>query len=530
MKNLSDWALAMGINDFIIHTYQHQPLGVDGPKPGMAMGQYGIHWQRNQTFWPMVGPYHDYLARCGQMLRQGVSVADILYLTPEGAPNIFMPPEDAMLGKDVLREKKNYGFDAVSASILLERARVEEGRIVFPEASSYRVLVLPLWETMTPALLTKLAQLVHDGATVIGVPPRKSPSLSDYPRCDAQVRTAAIKLWGGDKVPAATAVRAYGRGRIIWGGELTPVTGGAMYPSYEATIALLRRERVAPVFESTGSLRHHQRRTEAQDIFFVANREARDLEAFGTFRTDGGAPEWWDPVTGARRLLPEFQVSGDTVKVPLRLAAFGSGFVVFNRQAVRQSATLVGANFPAEKILGTLEGPCSVTFDPSWGGPKEPVAFATLIPWNSHSDEGIRYYSGAAVYRKIFDVAPPVAGRSPLFLDLGVVHKLARVKLNGEDLGIVWTPPFRVEITGKLRPKGNVLELTVVNTWVNRLVGDQQPANKDVRQLKWDSGLLLGKAQPAGRYTFTTVKNDYQANSPLQESGLIGPLRLLTLE
>ena len=131
------------------------------------------------------------------------------------------------------------------------------------------------------------------------------------------------------------------------------------------------------------------------------------------------------------------------------------------------------------------------------------------------------------MYRKTFDFAATATRRAPLFLDLGAVHKLARVNLNGEDLGIVWTAPFRVEVSGRLRPTGNVLEVTVVNTWINRLIGDQQPANKDVRQLKWESGLLLGKPQPAGRFTFTTVKNDYQANSPLQESGLFGPVRLL---
>jgi hypothetical protein len=457
-------------------------------------------------------------------------VADILYLTPEGAPHIFLPPDDALLGTALLREKKNHGFDAVSADILLARARVADGRIVFPEASSYRVLVLPLWETMTPKLLAKIEQLVRDGATVIGVPPRKSPSLADHPRGDEQVRALAERLWGAGGVPAAATIRRYGRGRIVWGGELTPVAGGAMYPGYESTAALLRQENVAPVFDSTGSLRHHQRRTEALDLFFVANREANSVEAICTFRTDGGAPEWWDPITGARRPLPEFQVRGDTVTVPLRLGAFGSGFVVFDRKASRPGATRVGVNFAAERALATLEGPYAVTFDPAWGGPKEPVAFAALAPWNRHADEGIRYYSGAAVYRKTFDFAATATRRAPLFLDLGAVHKLARVNLNGEDLGIVWTAPFRVEVSGRLRPTGNVLEVTVVNTWVNRLIGDQQPANKDVRQLQWESGLLLGKPQPAGRFTFTTAKNDYQANSPLQESGLLGPVRLLTLE
>ncbi len=204
MKNQTDWALAMGINDFIIHTYQHQPLGLDGPRPGMAMGPHGIHWHRNQTFWPMVGPYHDYIARCGQMLRQGVSVADILYLTPEGAPHIFLAPEDAMsdgglaAGQERVMDSTPSVRESSSAAL-----QVRDGMIVFDGGSSYRVLVLPLVETMTPELLEKIRTLVREGATVIGTPPGKSPSLVGFPQCDERVKSLAAEVWGGAAEPAA---------------------------------------------------------------------------------------------------------------------------------------------------------------------------------------------------------------------------------------------------------------------------------------------------------------------------------------
>jgi hypothetical protein len=149
MKNQTDWALAMGINGFMFHTYQHQPLG-DDALPGMAFGPYGVHWHRNQTFWNFIKPYHDYLARSSHMLRQGVAVADILYLTPEGAPHIFEAPADAFEGEAGKRDKRGYNFDAVSPRILAMRARVEDGRIAFPGGTSYRVLVLPDVPTMTP--------------------------------------------------------------------------------------------------------------------------------------------------------------------------------------------------------------------------------------------------------------------------------------------------------------------------------------------------------------------------------------------
>ena len=140
MKEQSNWAFAMGINDFIFHTFQHQPLGKEGPKPGMAMGPHGIHWHRNQTFWPMVGSYHDYIARCGIMLRKGVSEVDVLYLTEEGAPHIFLAPEGAL---DARKDKHAYSFDAISPRMLMKRAKVVDEKIVFDGGSSYRILVLP---------------------------------------------------------------------------------------------------------------------------------------------------------------------------------------------------------------------------------------------------------------------------------------------------------------------------------------------------------------------------------------------------
>ncbi len=528
LKNQTDWALALGINDIIFHTFQHQPLGLEGPKPGLAMGPYGLQWNRNQTFWSMIAPYHDYIARCGQLLRQGVTVSDILYLVPEGAPQIFLAPEDALDGAGLLREKKGYSFDAVSSGILMARAKAgKDGRIVFPEGTSYRVLVLPASETMTPELLAKIEELVREGMTVIGMPPRKSPSLAGYPECDERVRTLAGKIWGGQEVPGQVTEQPYGKGRIVWGGEATPkAEGDKLYPHYESTAGLLKKWGVAPGFEATGPIRYHHRRTEDWDIFFVSNREAHTLDTVCTFRTDGSAPELWDPVTTERKPLARSEDRGDTVSTPLRFASHGSYFIVFSRKAA--STQPDNQNFQEEKTIATLDGPYEVTFDPVWGGPKEPVTFEKLVLWNTHADAEIRYYSGKALYKKTFDSSTGTADGNRLFLDLGVLHKLARVKLNGEDLGIVWTAPFRVEVTGKLRTTGNVLEVTVVNTWVNRLIGDQQPGDKGVRPLKWESGLLAGQTYPAGRYTFTTA-DDYTATSPLQDSGLLGPVTLQSL-
>jgi hypothetical protein len=221
LKNQGDWAFCVGINRFVFHTWAHQTLGA-AYKPGMTFGPYGVHWHRNQTWWPMVSAYHRYLTRCSEILRQGVTVSDVLYLTPEGAPHIFLAPPTALDGSGPLADKKGYGFDGCSPKLLMARAAVKDGLIAFPGGTSYRLMVLPQVETMTPALLAKIRDLVKAGATVVGTPPLESPSLSGYPECDAEVQKLAKDLWGSLEAPQTVTKRSYGKGVVHWGGEFSP--------------------------------------------------------------------------------------------------------------------------------------------------------------------------------------------------------------------------------------------------------------------------------------------------------------------
>jgi hypothetical protein len=522
MKNQTDWAFAIGINGILFHTYQHQALG-DAEKPGMTMGMYGIQWHRNQTLWDYLSPYHEYITRCSHLLRQGEAVADILYLTAEGAPSIFEAPVDALNGPARMRDKKGYSFDAVSPRILEMRAVVEDGRIAFPNGSKYRVLILPNVPTMTPEFLSCIERLLKAGATVIGNPPIKSPSLVNYPACDVAVSTLAANLWGGATPPATVTRIPAVSGAIYWGGKLSPSSG--LYPTYAATAAFLSSLGLAEDFSSpSGKLRFIHRQTTDQDIYFVSNRTAEKVVTEGVFRIDGSPPQLWDPVTGETRALGDYKTIDGLTRVPLSFEPSQSFFVIFPRGAA--PVTTAAPNFPEFKEVATLDGPWNVAFDPKWGGPAS-ITFDSLIDWITHPEEGVRYYSGTATYRKTFD-APGFdpSGKAKTWLDLGIVHEICRVRLNGKDLGILWTSPWRVDITSALKATGNQLEIEVANGWVNRLIGDQQPAHKAVRKVSWPSGLLAGKKRDAGRYTFITHEY-YKAESPLRPAGLIGPVSIL---
>ncbi|HEY3388674.1 MAG TPA: glycosyl hydrolase, partial [Prolixibacteraceae bacterium] len=270
MKNQGDWAFAAGINRFVYHTFQHQFLD-DNLKPGMTMGPYGVHWDRSQTWWPMADGYHRYITRCSYILRQGRTVADILYLTPEGAPHVFRAPTSALTGDEVLPDRKGYNFDGCSPS-QLKTASVIENRIVFPGGATYRILVLPEVETMTPELMDKIEMLVRNGAVIIGNPPLKSPSLMNYPKCDELVASKAKLIWGKSTPPKEVSELKYEKGRIYWGGTLSNIKRPELYPDYDATVEILKKLGVQQDFESTGPIRYTHRSVGNKEIFFVSNK------------------------------------------------------------------------------------------------------------------------------------------------------------------------------------------------------------------------------------------------------------------
>ena len=556
MKEQGDWAFAAGINRFMYHTFQNQALD-DTLRPGMTMGPYGVHWDRGQTWWPMVGDYHRYISRCQFVLQQGRAVADILYLTPEGAPQVFRPPFSA-LAEDpdsVLPDRRGYNFDGCSPGQLYSAA-VADHRIVFPGGASYRLLVLPAVRTMTPALLEKIRSLIQDGAIVVGCPPVKSPGLAGYPQCDEKVRMMASAIWGGVEPPGIQsdheyAVHAYGKGKVIWGGE---INDDGLYPAYDLTAKLISDMGVPEDFESTGPIRYTHRVAADWDIYFVANRAGRELRADCIFRSDKGAPELWDPLSGKTRMLPDYSIQNGRTTIAMQFEAYQSFFVVFKRPGAGERREAIvgpgrgegrgagktmgaGKNFPEKTRVGTLDGSWELSFDPKWGGPAA-VEFDKLSDWTTRPEEGIRYYSGIAEYRKNFDLGGAgdsaksgaavsdrgVRGR--IYLDLGEVRNMARVWLNGKDLGVVWTAPWQVDITDFVKQKGNQLKIEVANLWPNRLIGDEHLPDDGIKDSQWPEWLTQGKPRTSGRYTFTTFRH-YTKDSPLLRSGLLGPVTIM---
>ena len=639
LKVQGDWAFCSGVNRFDFHRFQAQP-GITR-WPGMAMGPYGVHWDRTQTWWEMVPAYHEYLSRCQFLLQRGVTVADVCFLAGEGAPHVFRPPPSATTGNPP--DHGGYNFDGCAPETLTERAKVKDGKIIFPGGTSYRIIVLPEQRTMTPALLGKIKSLVRAGATVFGPPPEKSPSLQEYPNCDETIQKFAKQLWG-DCDGKTVFSHAFGKGRVVW--QQTEVKPLVEYGDFAVVTNVLGKMGVAPDFESDGPIRFMHRRDGDTDIYFVANREPRAVETVCQFRVAGRQPELWNPETGEISPLIVYDKTPAGISAPLRFEANGSTFVVFRPQQKHfdpvvsftrdgqlalpltkplvikiQMATfgvpgdaartrdvqtevqslanqgevgfkigkLVEGGDPAYGVIKTLvveytvdgqpfvasgrepddislvaglsaparaaevrsdsagrlnivasqpghyelktasgrkftadvasvstpieiTGTWDVSFPPKWGAPDR-IILDHLGSLSESTNSGVKFFSGTTTYTKMFDwklAAETKKQKSEIWLDLGDVQVMAQVKLNGHDLGSLWQPPFRLNITDALQAGSNALEVRVANLWRNRMIGDA----------------ALPKAE---RFTWSSSAQ-FSSDTPLPKSGLLGPVIIDTAE
>ena len=485
MKRRGDRFFTEGINNTLLHVYIQQPY--DDKYPGVN-APFGNEFNRKNTWFSYLDLFISYLKRCDYLLQQGTYVADVAYFIGEDTPKMTGVCDPAL--------PQGYSFDYINSEVLL-KANVKDGKIILPGGMSYRVLILPKQETMRPELLKKISKLIHAGAVVVGEPPKRSPSLRHYPEADKQVSESARQLWG--KVDGKTLRFAnVGKGMIINGMDMKEVF-------------LLIGHRPDCLIEHNDSILFVHRRLKDKDIYFLSNQAETVQMIQPCFNTRNKSPEWWNPVDGSVRLLPDYHPAKEGMTVPIKLEPLESTFIVFRKKASGRAMTVAssaGINYPGPDTLTDLSAGWTVQFDPAFDGPREPQKIYRLDWWTNSSNDSIRYYSGTAVYQKTVTLDRiPECDR--LFLELGRLSAMARVKVNGMEVGGVWTAPWHVDIKKAIRTGTNVIEVSVVNTWANRLIGDSRLPEES-------------------RKTWCLV-NPYHTGSPLQPSGLAGPVYLTTV-
>ena len=475
LKPRADEAFCDGINQLVWHTFTAAPEAFGRPGPEYFAG---THLNPNVTWWPWARPFLDYLARGQHLLRQGRFVAEACVYIGD-RPYLHWDQGGTNWGPQAtLPWPRGHAFDVITTDVLTRRLTARDGQLVLPDGMTYRLLIVdPAEETMPPAALHQIAALQKAGVPVVAGRrrPQGAPGLADYPACDAEVRALTETIWAS----AATSA-----------------------------VAALQQANLPPDCESPWPYTH--RRDGETDIYFLAGQGQADC----IFRIIGRQPELWDPVNGRSRDATGWRQGNDgRTVVPLALASNGSMFVVFRRMAAAAHAEAPG---PAQPASVDVTGPWTVSFEPGRGAPAE-ATFDQLVRWDQHPDEGIRHFSGRATYRAEVTLTAEQA-QPAAHLCLGDVFNLARVRINGRDLGIAWCAPWEVSTDGTLRPGRNQVEIEVVNTWVNRLIGDAALA-PEKRITRTNVGFEAGDRR-------LKPHQSTAAGDPLRPAGLPGPVRI----
>jgi hypothetical protein len=387
LKPSFDKAACEGLNRLVWHAFICSPAEM-----GMPGQEYfaGTHFNPNATWWSRSAPFLAYINRCQHMLQQGLFVADACYYYGDHVPNFAQ-----LKSSDPARVLPGYDYDVVTEEVILNRMSVvnaaslsqnscgtglqpvdsrpasEDFRLRLPDGMNYRAIVLADRPNISPAVLSKLKQLVEAGATIIGPKPERATGLSGYPECDARIRQIADELWGDVDGKRITEHR-FGKGRVIFGKtarEVLSADGVAADFEYEAAAA-------------EPALNYIHRRDGDTDIYFVASNTDVDQRIACTFRITGKQPELWDPITGRIRDAAVWSRSDGRTTVPLEFAPYGSLFVVFRKPAQPQPEMIAPqaaarSNFTKFTKLQDVPGPWTVRFDPKWGGP-EAVEFGRV--------------------------------------------------------------------------------------------------------------------------------------------------------
>lgn len=312
LKARGDWAFAQGVNHYVLHVVSHQPTEVPGP--GLQL-LWGVYFNRKSLWFAQEGrAWVDYVRRTSYLLQQGRPVADVAYFIGEDTPQ--------MTGTLQPQLPSGYDFDWINAEVLLNRAKVEKGRLVLPGGASYRVLVLPPLDNMRPELLEKISQLVNQGLNIVGPAPTRSPSLQDYPRADARVQTLAAHLWPKNGIRS----RKVGLGGVWNGAPL-----GEILASLQVTPALL---------EFNPSVLWKQRSTPDAEIFYLSNQTSQTIKIAPSFRVSGRAPQVWNAETARTEEIAAYREEAGRTIVPMVLEPLQSVFVVFRRASSKPSAVV----------------------------------------------------------------------------------------------------------------------------------------------------------------------------------------------
>lgn len=520
LKSLGDRQFALGINKLVFHVFTQNPW-MD-KKPGMTLDGVGLYFQRDQTWFKQSKAWMEYLSRCQALLQLGKPVTDIAVFTSDELPRRALLPErlvnvlPGLIGNERIEREKlrlvnkgeplrtipdgvthstnmtdpenwidplnGYAYDSFNPEVLMQM-KVVHGRVLTPGGASYALLVFPanhplnpndLW--ITEKVTKKILELQLQGANIL----LEGEAVHGRGRKDndGSIRSLMTKL-----------TYLNGKGWTF----LDPLT--------KAELPFLQKD--VDVIRGKGKLAWNHRQTADADIYFVSNQSNEGLRTEFILRAKNKEVEALDPVTGDYFTSYYVENLDTGIRIKTWLSPSQSLFFICKKKAAPESEGYATIQEPDEKDISR---DWTVQFDPAYGGPVKPVVFPELKSWSEFSDTAIRYYSGSAVYTKTI-VLELSAAYINAWLVLDGLQNIGSVKINGRDCGTIWTAPYQLDISKAVRQGTNTIEITVSNTWHNRLILDEQlPADK--------------------RVTYTTAPFRLKGK-PLLPAGITGSIKII---
>ena len=537
LKTLADRNYALGINRFFYHVFVHNPW--TDRKPGMTLDGVGSYFQRDQTWWKPGKAWVDYCQRVQFQLQKGKPVIDLavfigedlpsrsvlpdrlvpfipnifgqeriaseaIRLKNEGQPSVKMPKEvtSSKNSTDLsqwVNAMNGYQYDSFNADVLINNAKVENGKITFGGGIWYGALLFPGSHKMAPnkmislATVKKILELVKEGATIFI---DEKPNLQPGMHSDAEYKNwqnVVDEIWNNKSNSSSWKI---GKGTIV---KLPYLGNDFASIGIEQDVYFPKLNRA-----DSETLAWTHRKSETEESYFISNQKEEKRQFDASFRVAGKRPEWYNPVTDKTTALANWKTENGRTIIPLTLDANESGFVVFKNKT--EDIIAKGKqNSPEFETVQTLDESWQLQFDPEFHGPEKPVKINTLFDWSTSANERIKYYSGTATYQK--ELIWKGKTKDKIWLDLGTIANIAEVSINGKNCGTLWTFPYKVDVSDALQKGKNTIVIKITNTWANRLIGDQKLPKEE-------------------KLTWTTAPFRLEGE-PLLKAGLLGPVTIV---
>ena len=532
LKPFGDLAFCSGVNQMILHSYVHQPTD---KKPGITLFKFAAHFNRNNPWWEYSQDWLNYQSRIQYVLQQGEPVADVMFYTGDRLSQ-YLPVN---LIHDL---PSGYRAGFCNSEMLLNQAKVINGKLSFGGKQTFSLLILPNSEEMNFETLKKVAELVKEGLIVVGKKPVSMLSVSDIQSHFSEFRQLAGELWRN------TGENSYGKGRVISGKTIRQV---------------LKEIKVLPDFEYNSSdskeLMFIHKKLIDCDVYFVFNQQKKSLIRELLFQVEGKLPEIWYPESGTILQPSIFSIEDKQVRIPVEFKPNEALIFVFRKDI---SGDYINKVFfagnqifpkPADGLKNTATSPTIVNgfndfvvnesgeytfktnlgntvtkirqkpeiisienydarleFFPISSANVNPIEVKELKSLTEFENPDIKYFAGKVKYTIRFDVDESLATTQNIVqLNPGYFDATAEVQFNGKLLNNLWMPGSEINVTGLLK-KENTLEITVAVVCRNRLIGDLQQFG-EIKSI----------------FTTAPVAEILNKEMPLKPSGLTGPIKLI---